>query len=602
MLNRKHDSLTFDEFLETKFEPNATGAECIYSLVMMAAYSRLYFMYQSHPLSIIGMAIFFTRHTQLLWTAFRTIVSAQMCEFIQLLIIQMTLLNVTFLIHLEDTYRNEFKTAHAHILARAFLDQCLDICQHDIRKPLESLLQRQKELMHVAEHAGYVRAIKLSPHFLSKLEPLHVSGALLAEISQELTFIRHNMLTVTTPTTVVTPVDHMKSHYSLNSKQLHRSVANLISSLSSVNNSGANVKIYAEIDNKLSVVRVDWKNLSMILTNLVSAALRNIREFCLESPRHKDIVNYVKIKMVAIESDVKVPFVHPRLMLVNVCDSSNAAAKSAALARDRSQTALNRRSSAASAAAFANSVTALSEERDHLRSQYGRSVCEQLVRTLTPEPVFQTIAVQSVLQTVQRFTFQYHLTPQTRRTQDYIQTETDLPYLTVQPTFKQYYEDYERIMFPPLNTDTTGEEKTANKKVVYFTSILVAQRHDIMRLTTQFDEAGWSCMVKYILNIPSMHSIAGADCVIIDHQLEAQEGVNVCDTVLKLRVCGFNGVIAVVLQQNLRDLDLIRDELDKSAANVDLIITGHIKELHIKTLTAALEKQTVKHLLFMNGN
>jgi len=318
-------------------------------------------------------------------------------------------------------------------------------------------------------------------------------------------------------------------------------------------------------------------------------------------------VSYIKIKMVAIDSEAKVPFVHPRVMLINVCDSSNAAAKAAAL--DRSAASrhpvvdrYDQHASYRKQSDGGNSVSDITEQRDRYTSQYGRSTCEQLVRKLTPSPVFQTIAVQSVLQTVQRFTFQYHLTPQTRRSQDYIQAETDLPYLTVLSNVNQYLAAYKRIIYPPKAFNPTSGEATPNKEVVYFTSILVAQRNDVMKLIAQFQWMFWNCTAKYILNIPSMHSVAGADCVLIDYQLEGQEGVNISDTVLKLRVCGFNGVVAVVLQEGLRDCDLIRDELSKSAADVDLIFSAPIRDQHIQAMTVALEKKTVRQLLYMNGN
>eukprot|EP00388_Colpodella_angusta_P029749 GDKK01017526.1.p1 GENE.GDKK01017526.1~~GDKK01017526.1.p1 ORF type:complete len:105 (-),score=11.20 GDKK01017526.1:118-387(-) len=88
----------------------------------------------------------------------------------------------------------------------------------------------------------------------------------------------------------------------------------------------------------------------------------------------------------------------------------------------------------------------------------------------------------------------------------------------------------------------------------------------------------------------------------IDYQLEGQEGVNISDTVLKLRVCGFNGVVAVVLQEGLRSCDLIRDELTKSAADVDLMISGPVREQNIQALTVALEKKYIKIALNMNSS
>jgi hypothetical protein len=71
--------------------------------------------------------------------------------------------------------------------------------------------------------------------------------------------------------------------------------------------------------------------------------------------------------------------------------------------------------------------------------------------------------------------------------------------------------------------------------------------------------------------------------------------------VLKLRVCGFNGVIAVLLQDGLRNTEVIKDELNRSAAHVDLVIMGPLKDQHVQLLTATLEKKCVRQAVHMNG-
>jgi len=586
--------LTLSQFLGTVFYGNRYGGGYLYSQIMTAAFARLYAMYLYYPLSIIDVILVAFRSSQLVWLVLRTLCTQQMCEYIQLVYIQLALLNIIFLANMEDTYRREFKTAHEHILARAFLDQCLDICQHDIRKPLEFLLQRQKDLMQVAVHSAYIRAYTVDRNMLSKFEPLHQSRAMLSEMVHELVYGR-NYLSESTKAPV---------HSVMEAIQLNRGVSTVISNLSSAA-ADVQVKIFSEIDNKLAVIRVDWRMLSMILTNLVSAALRNIRDFCIETPRNKDVVNYIKIKIVAVESEAKLPFVHPRLMLINVCDSSNAAAKAVegAIAASKARAtaaiaAVQTRGSDVGAQQFAFS-SHFTEQRDQLTSQYGRSVCEQLVLKLSPTPVFQTIAVESLLRTVQRFTFPYHLTPQTRRAEDHIKAETSLPYQTVSTCVPLYLSDYLRIVCPAVRP---GEKVINHRNIVYFSGAIAEKRQDTIRLIKKFEHLGWNCLVKYIVSIPSMNSVSKADCVLIDHQVEGQDGVNISDTVLKLRVCGFNGVVAVVLQEGLRACDLIRDEISKSAADVDLIITGPIREQNIQALTVAVEKKFIKIALNMNSS
>ena len=121
-------------------------------------------------------------------------------------------------------------------------------------------------------------------------------------------------------------------------------------------------------------------------------------------------------------------------------------------------------------------------------------------------------------------------------------------------------------------------------------------------LVKRLESFGWNCAVKYIVKIPSTNSVGGADCVMIDQQLELSENVNICDTVLKLRVCGFNGLVVVVLQEGARLTDTIRDELARSGASIDLLIYAPLKDQHIHSLSVALEKKYIRQLLYMNGN
>ena len=67
------------------------------------------------------------------------------------------------------------------------------------------------------------------------------------------------------------------------------------------------------------------------------------------------------------------------------------------------------------------------------------------------------------------------------------------------------------------------------------------------------------------------HSVANADCVLIDQHLEELADINISDTVLKLRVCGFNGVIVLLLEEKTRHARLVRDDLSRSVAEVDMI-------------------------------
>ena len=556
-----YGSMTLTAFLTTYSNNGISGKQYLFMLISMTAYSRLFMLYQIHPVSIVGLLILLVRQTQFTWLVMGNVFSIQICQFLQLMLLQIMLLNLIYMVHMEDTYRQEFKTVWTHVLEKAFLEQCLDICQQDIHQPLERLVDLQERLLQTVAGACSVRKVLVCRTLLCGLEPLHVARALFAEMVKELAYSGHPLLTCAElPEDVVIRPD-------LEKVQLSRAVSKIISSFSSAAE-GHHVKIFAEIDTSLAVIQVDWSMLSVILTNLVATALRNIRDYCIEQPRNKDLTNYILLKFVAIPSTEKVPFVAPRLMLINVCDSSNAAQKAvhaATRVQERENSPEYFAWNGAAASGDGNRERdgdrgkdrEWESERDgSMSSQYGQSVCERLVCRVSPNPIFETIAVQTELSTVQRFTFPYHLTPQTHRAQEFIEAETDTGHLTVGVRTSTYLSSYQRLILSSPCKDHSVKA-SPNKQLVYLSGQTTAQRSEMTRFIKRFEAFGWKCSIKYILNLPSMHSVAGADCILLDQQLESISNVNISDTVCKLRCCGYNGVISVLLGAVDVDLSLI---------------------------------------------
>jgi hypothetical protein len=575
-------NLSMSEFLSTTFSEDTTGAAYLFNEASAFAYARVYTIFQPYPMNIICTALIFVHQTQIAWLVFRTIISVQLCMFLQWLFLAMTVLNVIYQAHIENTYRVEFRTTHEHILAKAFLDQCLDICQQDIRKPLELLLERQKDLVKVVVHAAYCRSIVVDRALLGLMEPLHVSHLLLAETVSELAYSRSPLLTDSDA-----PVGRCVT----DSIELSRAVSRIVSGFSSAA-ADHHVRIFAEVDNRLAVVLVDWKMLSMLVTNLVSAALRNIRDSCTAAPRNLDLINYIMIKFTAIECEAKVPFVAPRLMLVNVCDSSDAAEKGVAGGRKGQPRVVE--------------VGRDVNYSDQGEAKYGRSVCERLVHRISPQPIFQTIVGQGALRTVQRFSFPYRLNPQTRRAQEYIEGETSLNFVKVEARPAAYLSAYRRLCrtevpVPSEKFATDNDADTYLRSVLYLSGFDFRLASEVTASARALQKRQFKCTVKYLLKIPSMATVANVDCVIIDQLLQQADHINISDTVLKLRVCGYNGVIAVLLRGSNRLAESIKDELSRSAASVDLLLLAPLKDRHIQQIIAVLEKRLVRQAICMHA-
>eukprot|EP01032_Pedospumella_encystans_P009235 gene9235-10891_t len=590
--------LNLSEYLAMTLNDGRDGAQSVYGMIITFSWSRLLGMYLPHPFNLTQNTIVFIYISLEIWVNFQMLLSWQMCQLLQLMFLQVTLLNLIYMTHVEASYRREFKVAHDHILNKAFLDHCLEICQQDIRGPLMFLIDRKNDLMKVMIHATYSRAMIVDHALISKLEPLQMAHMLVSEMvtgfaHAHYTSERNESMPIRANNEIV---------------QLNRAVAGILSGMSS-SAEGLNVKIFSEIDNNLAVIRTDWKLLSMILINLVNTALRNIRDFCIAQPRNKDLVNFIKIKIVAIHSEAKLPFVHPRLMLINVCDTSNAASKLSSRAQALRAGAGSTGSTTAGVTELGQtdlfSVSDIAEQSDRIASRYGQSLCEKLVKRVTKDAIFETIQVEAQYSTVQRFTYNYHLTPQTRRAQEFIDAESAKDYLTVMVCSRDYFSNYDRVIRPTVRSvmrNGVQQRLPGIKQMVYLSGAEPEKRNETIQLVHHLETFGWSCVVKYVLKVPSMHTIGHADCVLIDQQLELIENVNISDTVLKLRVCGFNGIIAVVLKEGGRNTELIKDELSRSAADVDLLITAPMRDQNIQALTVALEKKCVRQLLYMNGN
>jgi hypothetical protein len=580
------EPMTLAEF-EASTIHGSKGTRHLFSAINWAAVQRFYGIYWMHPFNLIVIVLIFLRYGQLVWGVLRYIASVQMAEFLHLTFGQISVFNLVYLTHLEHSYRTEFIVTYEHILTKTFLDQCLDICQQDIRKPLEILLGRKDDLMQVLNRAALSRAFTIDKTVLTRLEPLQVSHMLLSEMVSEFGYSQYLLPVEEGAALVRQPVEAL---------QLGRAVADVVSAFSS-SSADYHVRIVAEVDHHLAVIRVDWRMLSVILTNLISAALRNIRDDCIETPRNKDLINTIFIKFVALNTEEKVPFVAPRVMLVNVCDSSSRAA----LLRDNSAT------DEVDAASVTPATSSVLDASESTSFQYGRSMCGRLVQKVSPNPIFHTIySAESPLKTVQRFTFPYQLSPQTRRAQEHLQGESELPYVTVRACPSTYLTNYDRIFRPnarmKANRHGVMTREQGKKHIVLLSCVDPKMKVETLALAGRLESYGWHCVLKYVLKVPSMQSIGVADCVLIDQQLELQERVSVCEIVLKLRVCGFSGLIAVVLQENHRETEGTKEELARSAASADLVLYAPITEQKVQALTAAMERKCIKQALSMTGN
>jgi hypothetical protein len=598
-------NLKFSEFLGTQFANGYDGTQFLVYIINSASYLRLSAIYAPHPMKFLIIFLVFLPLTIRIWFIMIAIASPQLCQFLFIVFFQINVSHIVYFVYLENAYRREFFAAHEHILTKAYLDQCLHICQRDIRKPLQILLEHQNELWAVLTRAARQGNLKLDAMFLAKLEPLHVSRLLLSEMRSELEYDSAHNLTM-----------HMEA------VQLPRALAGLIAGFYSSSDE-VNVRIYAEVDTKLSVVLVDWKMLSVILTNMLNIALKNIRAACSETLRDKDFQHTILMKFVGIEPAGKVTFVHPRTMLVNICDDSDAARllQARSVVAQANQSKFTGRPRAYFAAAVAAGMERpdqrweendIAELFDGLVSRYGNTVCEKLVRKFSIDPIFQTICPdEGDFRTVQRFTFNYRQSAQTFKAYNFVRSEVAQDYLTINVLPSVYQNEYNQLFMPSAVVKPLKSKKVSSRRptLIYLSAVIPEQRQESINLRAKIERAGWNCSIKYLLGIPRMATLDSADCLLIDQQLEIREKVSICDLILKLRVCGFNGVIGVILRPGsdcgtggAHSLEAVREDLKNSAASPDVCYEAPIESETFSSLLQTHEKAVIRHLLFLNSN
>lgn len=108
--------------------------------------------------------------------------------------------------------------------------------------------------------------------------------------------------------------------------------------------------------------------------------------------------------------------------------------------------------------------------------------------------------------------------------------------------------------------------------------------------------------------MPSIHLTYNSDCIIIDYLIETETTLSIADIVLKLRVCGYNAVIVVLINENptISTLDIkrnIQKIKDLSLSNmIDIILQHPFRSNYVKLIDNAIKKKYIKQLFTMNGN
>ena len=167
-----------------------------------------------------------------------------------------------------------------------------------------------------------------------------------------------------------------------------------------------------------------------------------------------------------------------------------------------------------------------------------------------------------------------------------------------------YLNAYNRIVtgiLPTVAQTRVGMPDVGRRTVFYLSAFNMGIATEIMVTKRKFESSGWQCAVKYVVNIPSLAAVEGVDCIVLDQQMQQLDSANICDTVLKLRVCGYNNVIIVLLRSDHRCADSISSELARSAAKPDAVLEAPLRQEQLNQIKLLLHEKTVRQAVFMNG-
>jgi hypothetical protein len=470
------------------------------------------------------------------------------------------LFSVTIIIgqfYLEMSLRNEFQSFRKTTFSHMFLELSLDALQKNLRKPLKNILESKEKLLRIVLDVVSTKRVEFSGALLGDFDTLNMGYLLLKELYCELELKDKLVQAKFCNSQPFTP-GAQGSHESLyglyrNSNEAFLLTERLleISSCFSCFRSDFAVKVYVDVDPRLTLVRTNRKIFGSVIVNALARALKNIRIRLRGSETLRGYVQEISVTVRPMTPAKSSSFFDTRLMVIEVSETNG-----------------HLLSKPKPSVPFWSEHDSLSEYKKDESEGFGSQVCREAVLFASRDAVYhsETLDCGRAFQYFHlQFTLPYQLHTCSATAEALRRLKSPLGAIfSARPTAAhvQSYESYHQRRYTGH-----GDDRIARRSSTRL-SVLIVERDDTGArnngLKDLFASCSWHYQTISCFNEWDENCLQ-CDCVLVDlnsvcamqskEGFDSSGGANDIDIVSLLRVLGYKMVTACIEQAKQFDQD-----------------------------------------------
>ena len=550
-----------------------TGLEILH--VFLGSFSIISAGWTNHipwPVSIVSTFIALSRSF---------IIVLLIIKFVDIDDVVQTLISATFLLfalgnitgqfYLEISLRNEFQSFRKTTFSHMFLELSLDALQKNLRKPLKNILESKEKFLRIVLDAVSTKRVEFSSALLADFDTLNMGTLLLRELYFELD-LKDSLSQAIFYNSQPFCRSGKGSHESLYALYRNNNEAFLlteqlleIASCFSSFKSDFAVKVFVDVDPRLSLVRTNAKIFTSVIVNALARALKNIRGRLRGNENLRGYVQEISVTVRPLTLSKSSSFLDMRLMNIEVTESNG-----------------HLLSKPKSAIPFWSKHDSLSEYPQDESEGFGSRVCREVVLFASREAIYHTETPhcgQAFQYFHMQFTLPYQLHTCSGTAEALRRLKSPLGALfSARPTavHVESYENYHRRY--------TGhaDDRVARRSGTRLSVLIVEREREDSgsrnnTLKDLFASSSWHYQSISCFN-DWEESYLQCDCVLVDLNsiciMQAKDGFdstgssNDIDVVTLLRVLGYKMVIACI--ERIASID---DDLDLGPNQVEFDFT-----------------------------
>lgn len=547
------EKISLSVFCTTTFG-STTGLEIIH--IFLSSLSMICAGWTNHiawPVSMLSSALALSRSFVIVLLLVRFVVIDQVVRTLMLstfLLFALIILVGQF--YLETSLRNEFQSFRKTTFSHMFLELSLDALQKNLRKPLRNILESKEKFLRIVLEVVSSKRVEFTSNLLSDFDTLNMGNLLLRELYCELD-LKDNLVQAAffnSPPFSTSP-GGMKFHDSLYGLYRNNNDPFLlteqllgIASCFSSYRSDFPVKVFVDVDPRLTLVKTNAKIFASVIVNALARALKAIQVRLRGNEFSRGYIQEISVTAKPLALSKSSSFFDTRLMSIEVSESNGYLLSKP----ERSSP-------------FWSEHDSMSEHPKDEGEGFGSRVCREVVLFASKDAVYQagTPHCGHAFQYFNlQFTLPYQLHSCTGTAGALRRMKSPLGALFSSRPTSAHVESYE--YYHHRRHLGHGDDRTA-RKVNSWLSVLIIEGDDSATRSNVFKDLFACCSWHY----QSISSIADwdenhllCDCVLIDLNsvcaMQTQDGCDSTgsasdiDIATLLRVLGYKMVIACALQ------------------------------------------------------